>query len=70
MFSFRQLNCIRILKPSGVFVADDALFPEMDLDSKWYDQVEPVVNSIALWPIRTVGGNYKLVFNVLEHIGT
>ncbi|NNJ29310.1 O-methyltransferase [Lacrimispora defluvii] len=35
-------DCIRILKPGGVFAADDALFPVMDLDSKWDDQVEPV----------------------------
>ena len=35
-------DCIRILKPGGVFVADDALFPVMDLDNKWNDQVEPM----------------------------
>ena len=35
-------DCIRILKPGGVFVADDALFPVMDLDSKWDNQVKPV----------------------------
>jgi predicted O-methyltransferase YrrM len=35
-------DCIRILKPGGVFVADDALFPVMDLDHKWSDQVEPI----------------------------
>jgi predicted O-methyltransferase YrrM len=35
-------DCIRILKPGGVFVADDALFPVMDLDDRWNDQVEPI----------------------------
>lgn len=35
-------DCIRILKPGGVFVADDALFPVMNLDDKWNDQVKPV----------------------------
>lgn len=35
-------DCIRILKPGGIFIADDALFPVMDLDSKWGDQVKPV----------------------------
>ena len=35
-------ECIRILKPGGIFVADDALFPVMELDPKWDDQVEPV----------------------------
>jgi len=35
-------DCIRILRSGGVFVADDALFPVMDLDEKWSDQVEPV----------------------------
>ena len=35
-------DCIRILKPGGVFIADDALFPVMALDDKWNDQVEPI----------------------------
>jgi len=35
-------DCIRILKPGGIFVADDALFPVMNLDAKWNDQVEPM----------------------------
>lgn len=30
-------DCIRILRPGGVFIADDALFPVMDLDAKWDD---------------------------------
>jgi predicted O-methyltransferase YrrM len=35
-------DCIRILKTGGILIADDALFPAMELDPKWNDQVEPV----------------------------
>jgi len=35
-------DCIRILKSGGIFIADDALFPVMELDEKWGSQVEPV----------------------------
>lgn len=35
-------DCIRILKAGGVFMTDDALFPVMELDPKYHDQVEPI----------------------------
>lgn len=35
-------DCLRILKTGGIFMADDALFPVMDLDEKWNDQIEPI----------------------------
>ncbi|MCH4239195.1 MAG: O-methyltransferase [Oscillospiraceae bacterium] len=35
-------DCIRILKPGGVFIADDTLFPVMDLDDRWNDQIESI----------------------------
>lgn len=35
-------DCIRILKTGGILIADDALFPAMELDPKWNDQVEPM----------------------------
>lgn len=35
-------DCIRILKTGGILIADDALFPAMELDTKWNDQVEPI----------------------------
>ncbi len=35
-------DCIRILKVGGILIADDALFPAMELDPKWNDQVEPI----------------------------
>ncbi len=28
-------DCIKLLKPGGIFVADDTLFPVIDLDPKW-----------------------------------
>ena len=35
-------DCIRVLKPGGIFIADDTLFPAMELDPKWDDQVKPI----------------------------
>ena len=35
-------ECIRILKPGGILIGDDALFPVMNLDEKWSDQVSPM----------------------------
>lgn len=35
-------DCIRILKTGGILIADDTLFPAMELDLKWKDQVEPI----------------------------
>lgn len=35
-------DCIRVLKPGGVLIGDDALFPVMSLDEKWSDQVSPM----------------------------
>lgn len=35
-------ECVRVLAPGGVFLADDALFPVMDLDEKWHDLIQPV----------------------------
>lgn len=35
-------ECVRILAPGGVFLADDALFPVMDLDEKWLDLIHPM----------------------------
>lgn len=35
-------DCIRILKTDGILIADDTLFPAMELGSKWKDQVEPI----------------------------
>lgn len=35
-------DCIRILKTGGILIADDALFPAMELDPKWNEQVGPI----------------------------
>lgn len=35
-------DCLRLLKTGGMLMADDALFPVMDLDKKWNDQIEPI----------------------------
>ncbi|WP_167957988.1 O-methyltransferase [Anaerosporobacter faecicola] len=36
-----QQDCVRILKTGGIFIADDTLFPVMDLGEQLKDQVEP-----------------------------
>ena len=35
-------NYIRILKTGGVLIGDDALFPVMQLEEKWADQIAPM----------------------------
>ena len=35
-------DCIRVLRPGGILIGDDALFPVMNLDEKWSDQVSPM----------------------------
>jgi len=35
-------DCIRVLSSNGVLLSDDALFPVMELDSKWNDLIEPI----------------------------
>lgn len=35
-------DCIRILKTGGVLIGDDALFPVMQLEEKWADQIAPM----------------------------
>lgn len=37
-------DCIRILRKGGIMIADDALFPILELDQKWEDQIEPIRN--------------------------
>lgn len=35
-------DCVRLLRPGGLFVAEDTLFPVLDLDPKWRYLVEPI----------------------------
>ena len=35
-------ECVRVLSPGGVLLADDALFPVMDLEEQWRDLVPPM----------------------------
>lgn len=35
-------DCIRLLKRGGVLVADDTLFPVMDLGHRWYHLIAPI----------------------------
>ena len=42
LYSHLLPDCIRVLAPGGVFLADDALFPAMELDEKWRDLIPPV----------------------------
>lgn len=35
-------ECLRLLRPGGLLIAEDALFPAIDLDEKWRDLIEPI----------------------------
>ena len=35
-------DCLRILKPGGLLIAEDTLFPVLDLDEKWHDLIKPI----------------------------
>lgn len=35
-------DCLRLLKPGGLLIAEDTLFPVIDLDPIWHDQIEPI----------------------------
>lgn len=35
-------SCIRALKSGGILVAEDTLFPVLDLDEKWHDLIAPI----------------------------
>lgn len=34
--------CIKKLKPNGMLIAEDTLFPVLDLDPKWHYLIEPI----------------------------
>ena len=35
-------DCVRLLRPGGLLLAEDTLFPVMELDSKWTRSVAPI----------------------------
>lgn len=35
-------DCLRLLKKGGMLIAEDTLFPVLDLDEKWHDLIEPI----------------------------
>jgi caffeoyl-CoA O-methyltransferase len=35
-------DCVRLLRPGGLLVAEDTLFPVIDLDAKWHDLIVPI----------------------------
>lgn len=35
-------ECVRLLRPGGLLVAEDTLFPVIDLDERWRDLVPPI----------------------------
>jgi caffeoyl-CoA O-methyltransferase len=35
-------ECLRLLAPGGLFLAEDTLFPVIDLDKKWHDLIPPI----------------------------
>lgn len=43
-------DCLRILKQGGLFVAEDVLFPAIDLDPQWHNLIKPIAefNTMAV----------------------
>ena len=35
-------DCLRLLRSGGILVAEDTLFPVLDLDKKWWDLIAPI----------------------------
>lgn len=35
-------DCLRILKPGGLLIAEDTLFPVLELEEKWHDLIDPI----------------------------
>lgn len=35
-------DCVRILKTGGLLIAEDTLFPVLELDEKWHNLIEPI----------------------------
>ena len=35
-------NCLRLLASDGLLLSDDALFPILDFDKRWENQIAPV----------------------------
>jgi len=35
-------DCIRLLRAGGVLIAEDTLFPVLDLDERWHNLIEPI----------------------------
>ena len=35
-------DCIRLLNKNGVLLSDDVLFPVIELDEIWNNQIEPI----------------------------
>lgn len=35
-------DCLRLVKTGGLFIAEDTLFPVMDLDPIWHNLIEPI----------------------------
>lgn len=35
-------DCLRLLKTGGLLIAEDTLFPVLDLEERWLDLVEPI----------------------------
>lgn len=42
LYSFLFNDCLRILKTGGILIAEDTLFPVLDLDVKWHELIKPI----------------------------
>lgn len=48
LYSVLLNQCINLLNPKGLLIADDALFPIMQLDPKWTNQISPIKDYTSL----------------------
>ncbi|WP_027626138.1 O-methyltransferase [Clostridium lundense] len=42
LYSLLFNDCLKILKTGGLLVAEDTLFPVLDLDAKWHDLIKTI----------------------------
>lgn len=53
-------ECVRLLKPGALFLAEDTLFPVIDLDPKWHGLIAPIERFNKL-----IAGDERIVSTIL-----
>lgn len=42
LYPYLFKDCVRLLKSGGILMAEDTLFPVLDLEEKWHNLIEPI----------------------------